>query len=99
MNVIERPGTVIEEELSGSIVHYESQIEDIDYEQPRLFYQGFSQTDKDHLYSNIAGTLINVDNQKVLDALMVQFGKIHEGLEAGVKAAYDIAKANATATR
>ena len=59
IHVIEKPGTVIEQDLSGTTVHWESAIdEDIDYEQPRMFYDGFSQMDKDHLYSNIAGTLV-----------------------------------------
>lgn len=95
INVIDRPSTVIEEQLNGSTVHYESQIdESIDYEQPRMFYEGFSQTDKDHLYSNIAGKLVHVDNQKVLDALMEQFGKVSPALRDGVQKAYEAAKAN-----
>ncbi|KAF2164264.1 hypothetical protein M409DRAFT_25607 [Zasmidium cellare ATCC 36951] len=100
IQVIEKPGTVIEQELNGSTVHWESVIdENIDYEQPRLFYEGFSQTDKDHLYSNIAGTLVNLDNQAVFNALLEQFGKVHRGLEAGVRTAYAAAKANTTSTK
>lgn len=61
IQVTDRPGTVIEQQLNGSTVHWESTIdEDIDYEQPRMFYEGFSQTDKDHLYSNVAGTLVSL---------------------------------------
>jgi catalase len=89
MNVIERPGTVLEVDTGSKSVYWESTIdEDIDYEQPRLFYESFSQTDKDHLYANIAGTLVNVDNTEVFDALMAQFGKVSGDLEAGVRAAY-----------
>ena len=97
INVIDKPRTVIEQELSGSTVHWQSKIdENIDYEQPRLFYEGFSQTDKDHLYSNIAGTLLNVDNKEVFDALMKQFGKVSQALEAGVRDAYTEAQSTAT---
>ncbi|CAK1363215.1 unnamed protein product [Cercospora beticola] len=94
INVIDRPGTAIESPIEGdSTVQWLSAIdEDIDYEQPRLFYQGFSQTDKDHLYSNIAGTLVNVNHQEVLDALFVQFGKIDQALLNGVQTAYEQAK-------
>jgi len=99
INVIDRPNTTIEQELSRSTVHYESQIEDIDYEQPRMFYEGFSRTDKEHLYGNIAGTLLNVDNQWVFDALLEQFDKVSAGLEQGVRDAYAVAKANATNAR
>jgi catalase len=81
-----------------STVYYESQIDDnIDYEQPRMFYEGFSQTDKDHLYSNIAGTLVNVDNQGVLDALFAQFEKVSPALKSGVQSAY-AAALNSTST-
>jgi catalase len=70
-------------------VHWLSEIdENIDYEQPRMFYEGLSDTDKDHLYSNIAGTLLNVDVQGVLDNLFKQFEKISPALLAGVKDAY-----------
>ena len=97
INVIDKPKTVIEQELNGSTVHWQSKIdENIDYEQPRLFYEGFSQTDKDHLYSNIAGTLLNVDNKEVFDALMKQFGKVSQALEAGVRDAYTEAQSTAT---
>ncbi|KAI7640388.1 hypothetical protein KC322_g20600 [Hortaea werneckii] len=89
INVIEKPATVIEQPLNGSTVHWESQIDgDIDYEQPRMFYEGLSQTDKDHLYSNIAGTLVNVDNEEVMAALLKQFGLVSDDFEKGVRTAY-----------
>ncbi|KAI7366817.1 CAT1 catalase [Hortaea werneckii] len=90
INVIEKPATVIEQPLNGSTVHWESQMEgDIDYEQPRMFYEGLSQTDKDHLYSNIAGTLVNVDNEEVMTALLKQFGLVSEDFEKGVGTAFE----------
>ncbi|KAF2770825.1 catalase-like protein [Teratosphaeria nubilosa] len=90
INVVERKGYDIDFPLNAtSTVQYESQIEgDIDYEQPRMFYEGFSQTDKDHLHGNIGGTLVNVDNKEVLDALFEQFGKVSPALKAGVNSAY-----------
>lgn len=97
IHIIDRPGTAIDGALEGgSTVHWLSEIdEDIDYEQPRLFYTSFSHTDKEHLYSNIAGTLVNVDRQEVLDALLGQFKKIHPDLLSGVKKAYATAQAKA----
>lgn len=97
LNYIERPGTVIDDDIPGDkTVHWLSEIdENIDYEQPRMFYEGFSQTDKEHLYSNIAGTLVNVDNQEVLNALFVQFEKISPALLQGVQAAHEEAKSAA----
>ncbi|EME43913.1 hypothetical protein DOTSEDRAFT_151493 [Dothistroma septosporum NZE10] len=99
INVIEKPATVIDDDLSmygTKTVHWESQIdEDIDFEQPRMFYEGFSQTDKDHLYSNVAGTLVNVDNQKVFDAILEQFGRVSPKLEQGIRVAYEVAKVEA----
>lgn len=90
INVIERPGTVIEQPLNGSTVHWQSQIEgDIDYEQPRIYYESMSDMDKDHLHSNIAGTLTNVDNEAVFEALMKQFGLTSKSLEQGVRSAYE----------
>ncbi|KAL9527289.1 Catalase [Sphaerulina musiva] len=97
IHIIDRPGTAIDHPLEGdSTVQWLSEIdENIDYEQPRLFYEGFSQTDKDHLYSNIAGTLVNVDHQPVLDALFEQFGKISPALLTGVQTAYQAKQASA----
>lgn len=97
INIIDRPATEIDDELPGThTVHWQSEIdEDIDYEQPKMFYEGFSQTDKDHLYSNIAGTLVNVDNSEVLEKVLEQFGKVSPALLQGVRAAYEEAKAMA----
>ncbi|EME79297.1 uncharacterized protein MYCFIDRAFT_167175, partial [Pseudocercospora fijiensis CIRAD86] len=89
INIIDRPGTEIDDEIPGThTVHWLSKIdENIDYEQPKMFYEGFSQTDKDHLYSNIAGTLVNVNNQEVLTKLFEQFQKVSPALLDGVKKA------------
>ncbi|GAB7358125.1 hypothetical protein MBLNU230_g0284t1 [Neophaeotheca triangularis] len=90
INVIDRPDTVIEQELGDSTVHWQSTIDDnIDYEQPRQFYLSFSEGDKQNLYGNIAGTLVNVDNQEVFDNLMLQFGKVEPRLEQGIREAYE----------
>ncbi|KAF7193427.1 Catalase [Pseudocercospora fuligena] len=96
INIIDRPGTEIDDEIPGThTVHWQSQIdENIDYEQPKMFYEGFSQTDKDHLYSNIAGTLVNVDNQEVITKLFEQFEKVSPALLEGVKKAYEEAQAS-----
>ncbi|SMY24970.1 unnamed protein product [Zymoseptoria tritici ST99CH_1A5] len=93
INVVDRDATTIDVETGSRSVYWESKLdEDVDYEQPRLFYESFSRMDKDHLYSNIAGTLVNVDNVEVFDAILLQFGKISSDLEAGVRAAHAEAK-------
>lgn len=96
INVISKPNTTVDDNLSGTTVHWQSEIdEDIDYEQPRLFYESFSQADKDNLYSNIAGTLVNVDNQVVFDAILKQWKIVSPALASGIAAAYELAKSAA----
>lgn len=94
LKVISRPGTEIDGPLNAtSTTHFEYQIKDIDYEQPRMFYEKtMSANDRQNLHSNIGGTLPMVKNQDVLDQLFEQFGKISKDLEAGVKKAYQDAK-------
>lgn len=94
INVIPRPATVIEDKLNGSTtVYWESQIDErIDYEQPTLYYEGLSQTDKEHLQSNIAGTLVNVDNIAVLDAVLQQWNRVSAELGSGILKAYERAR-------
>ena len=88
---------MVEDNLNGTTVHWQSEMdENIDYEQPRLFYESFSQTDKDNLYSNIAGTLVNVDNREVFDALMKQWSIVSPELASGIAAAYEQAKSALT---
>lgn len=100
INVIARPDTEIEDPLEGSTVFWQSTIDpDIDFEQPKMFYeQNLTAPDRANLHGNIAGTLLNVDNQKVFDALLANFGKVSAQLEAGVRQAYETAKQKASSS-
>jgi len=40
------------------------------------------------LHSNIAGTLVNVDNDDIRETLLEQFGRVDAALEKGVREAY-----------
>lgn len=90
MNVVEKPGAITHQKVEGNITYYESQIEgDIDFEQPREFYQvQLNAQDRANLHSNIAGTLVNVDNDDIRETLLEQFGKVDAALEQGVRDAY-----------
>jgi catalase len=97
IHVIPRPKTEIEDPLEGNTVFYQSELDpNLDYEQPALFYNTtLSPHDRGNLHANIAGTLVNVDNKQVFDALLAQFGKISPALEEGVRSAYQDAAGKA----
>lgn len=63
--------------------------DDIDFEQPRQFYNvQLSEHDRANLHNNIAGTLVNVDNEDIRETLLKQFAKVDAALERGVRDAY-----------
>jgi catalase len=99
LNVVERPSALANQKVEGNVTYYESQIEgDIDYEQPREFYQvQMNAQDRANLHSNIAGTLVNVDNDDIRETLLEQFGKVDSALERGVREAYKEAMNKASA--
>jgi catalase len=99
LNVVERPSALANQKVEGNVTYYESQIEgDIDYEQPRQFYQvQMNAQDRANLHSNIAGTLVNVDNDDIRETLLEQFGKVDSALERGVREAYKEAMNKASA--
>jgi catalase len=101
INVIPRPATEIEDPLSGTTVFHESDFDpNIDYEQPTMFYENsLSAGDRANLHGNIAGTLVNVDNEQVFNALLEQFGKVSKDFEAGVREAYKAAVAKEATKR
>lgn len=90
LNVVERPGALVTPKVEGNVTYYESEIQgDIDYEQPREFYQvQLNEQDRANLHSNIAGTLVDVTNDDIRETLLEQFGKVDKALEQGVRDAY-----------
>ena len=90
LNVEKKSGALPEQKIEGDVEYYLSEInEDIDYEQPRQFYQvQLSEHDRANLHSNIAGTLVNVDNEDIRETLLKQFAKVDAALERGVRDAY-----------
>ncbi|KAF2228197.1 catalase-like protein [Elsinoe ampelina] len=91
---------VVQDELVGQTVWWQSEMdEEKDYEQPRYFYEKvLGEQDRINLHGNIAGTLVNVKRQEVLDGIFAQFGRIAEALESGVRGELEKAKGNGTVT-
>ncbi|PSK40142.1 Catalase-1 isoform B [Elsinoe australis] len=98
LEIPERPGTIVEDDLSGRTEHYESKInETLDYEQPKYFYEEvLNEQDRRNLHANIAGTLVNVKRQQVFDGLLGQFEKISPAFAQGVRSAFETARGNGT---
>ncbi|KAM0718616.1 hypothetical protein Q7P37_005686 [Cladosporium fusiforme] len=90
LKTVKKPGAITEPKIEGNLTYYQSEIEgDIDFEQPRQFYQvQLSEQDRKNLHDNIAGTLVNVDNDDIREALFEQFAKVDAALERGVREAY-----------
>ena len=89
LNIPEK-GALSNQKIEGNVTYFESQIAgDIDYEQPREFYQvQLTEQDRANLHSNIAGTLVNVDNEDIRETLLKQFAKVDPALERGIRDAY-----------
>ena len=83
-----KPKTLIQDELKGQTVYYQSEINpDIDFEQPRMFYEGLSAQDQKNLHSNIGGKVIKVKDQDIVNQLLGQFEKVSPQLASGVRSA------------
>ncbi|PNS16952.1 Catalase-1 isoform B [Sphaceloma murrayae] len=96
LNIPERTA-VVEDEVTGRTVQWESEVVDKDYDQPRYFYETvLGEADRRNLEGNIAGTLVNVKRKEVLDGIMGQFERISGELASGVRRAME-GQGNATA--
>ncbi|PWN33904.1 catalase-like protein [Meira miltonrushii] len=77
---------------NATIETYVGEATDIDYEQPRYFYQHLSANDKKNLHSNFAGAMSKVTQPNVVSNVIKMFNKIDPNLAKGVTAAIAAAK-------
>ncbi|KAF4550230.1 Catalase-like protein [Elsinoe fawcettii] len=90
---------VVEDELDGRTTHWQSEVVEKDYEQPRYFYENvLNEQDRRNLHGNIAGTLVFVNRAEVLDEILGQFERVAPALAQGVRSELERARGNGTST-